>query len=1610
MLTESEKRTGKGVRKWGLSVAIIVAISVMAAGVFFHVGADTSNADDVPVPTMVFDSETGALTITGAGEITQANVNATIGGGKLKTVWIGNEVTSVGDSAFAWNSDLTSVEFEGECLASIGAQAFIMCENLSTVTFADNPSIGNKAFIHCNKLTSITIPATVKSIGDSSFSDTAITTVTVSSAVTSLGKFTFSDCQNLVTAELNCQASAIGVGIFKGCHSLTDLTLPAMEDIPRNMFEDCYKYKASLPENVKTIGDYAYSGCNIESVEFPSTLVSIGKFSFSNCNKLKSVSFAECGSAEIGRGAFSSCPILKNVILPDSIPLIGDSLFKDCITLADVSIPSTVRTIDSDAFNGCSSLKVIILPDELQAIGASAFYRCSSIESIILPSSVISLGVAAFKECESLATIEIPSTLQTIGNMVFERCTSLKSFVAGEGLNKLGESAFIYCSGLKTVDLSASSSLESIPMRCFAHCESLESVLLSESGLLDICDGAFFEAKAIESFDIPASVKTIGKVSGWNMPVGTFCACISLNTITGGEGLVSIEDRTFLKCISLPSFSGLNLNEDYFTIKDNVIYSKFGDDLRMIQLACAAKGDFVIPDNVTAFSKYAMSYSSVKSIVFGGGTSTLKTSVGENVNLTSVTIPEGVTSIDCEGLWDIEGMFSGCKSLVSVSLPSTLEMIGGGTFKGCTSLESIALPKNMTTLGGVGGAGAFENCTSLKEVTVLGSIKEQDTDIVLPMGITVLGYNTFYGCSSVENVFLNVELIREGNFSKCDSLKSVKFGIYTESITDSFNHCKSLSSVTLDGIDLNVERSFKNCDGLKTVHLGDGVKSIEGSFIDCKNMESITVSYYNSNLATFKGVIYSADYSRVILIPSYVVDLELPDSVKNMPRLDTCRDTLKSIIVGNGINDILFNIQGCKYLESLTLGTGISQIYMNALRGCDSLVNVYVKSDKMIVGDGLIYNHDCSEIYAPIPAAKSVVIRDSISSIPGGLFMEEWKNLESITFGTGITAEIFETTAGKYGGCPSLIEFKFNTSGIVFTDGLVLSADGERLIMCVPGIEEVRISDTVKVIGSSAFANCNKPIDLSLPSGVETILEGGISWSGIRSISIPSSVKTIEDGSICGCTALESIIVSPDNSFYAVKDGVLYSKADFRSIAVCGAFSTVTIPDEVKIIGAKSVSCRNILTVILGPNVMEIEEQAFFQSSVADLFVTGDTMPVCLYDVGVYNLRVHSNIEGGVFDGYHYGFTYDNLPQTKITVISIGDGHNFERPISTVIPNGGNISFIIMVSEDYEVTVESSAGTVNQNLFFPRLNVFISDIGEDATITIKSVRIMVEAEGVTLDVHEVTTGSNAPYILNATFVPENTTEIAVWSSSDTSIATVDAGVVTPLSNGSVTITITLGDFSDSCTITFISSISTSDVENNEVVMAIAEGNDNEVLFSSDVVDRIREYSASIKSATIGNGVWTINVPASDFEVLMGSGKDVIASVTSVGANELPENIQAVANGRTVFSIDVIHNGEHVPMVFGTSVTVTVLYDLPAGLSANNLRVVCLDGGTDGEKYDATYSDGHLTFSVPHFSYWAVEYEDSQGNVQSNGLMSIVFVTICISALTAACMIKYRPKI
>jgi|GEM_PF-7032775 len=135
-------------------------------------------------------------------------------------------------------------------------------------------------------------------------------------------------------------------------------------------------------------------------------------------------------------------------------------------------------------------------------------------------------------------------------------------------------------------------------------------------------------------------------------------------------------------------------------------------------------------------------------------------------------------------------------------------------------------------------------------------------------------------------------------------------------------------------------------------------------------------------------------------------------------------------------------------------------------------------------------------------------------------------------------------------------------------------------------------------ISSYAFNRCSKLRKITVGDNVQKISEGAFSLSGLSKIHIGKQVQKIETTWLVPFegTKLEEVTIDPENRFYTVKDGVLFT-ADLSELVRYPSQDTrteYTIPDSVtKISQYAFESVRNVKNMMIPSGVEEIGAAAF---------------------------------------------------------------------------------------------------------------------------------------------------------------------------------------------------------------------------------------------------------------------------------------------------------------------------------------------------------------------------------------------------------------------------------
>ena len=399
-------------------LSCIMTVCLMGSGCFipempFRAGAETYTYESLKYKF----SEDGTVEITGCDKSAESVV--------IPEQIDGIKVTGIGNWSFTDCKNLSSIEISDN-ISGIGYYAFANCESLKEIKIPESVMYINiGAFSGCKNLTEITLSGSITAIENSTFSGcTGLKEIAVPDSVRNIGSSTFSGCTGLETITIPDSVENISISALNGCKALKSVEVSgnnayysSTDGILFNkdkseIIRYCMRLSDTvyeIPESVKTIGSYAFSGCtDLEEIKIPESVESIGA------------------------GAFSDCKNITEMTIPENVGNIGEKAFKNCINLKSVNIPECIRNINPEVFYNCVNLKEIKLPENLKTIGAGAFKGCQTVKKFDFPEGLERIGYEAFRECTGLTKIEIPENVKLIDNYAFYRCGLSKATVFSE--------------------------------------------------------------------------------------------------------------------------------------------------------------------------------------------------------------------------------------------------------------------------------------------------------------------------------------------------------------------------------------------------------------------------------------------------------------------------------------------------------------------------------------------------------------------------------------------------------------------------------------------------------------------------------------------------------------------------------------------------------------------------------------------------------------------------------------------------------------------------------------------------------------------------------------------------------------------------------------------------------------------------------------------------------------------------------------------------------------------------------------------------------------------------------------------------------------------------
>lgn len=599
------------------------------------------------------------------------------------------------------------------------------------------------------------------------------------------------------------------------------------------------------------------------------------------------------------------------------------------------------------------------------------------------------------------------------------------------------------------------------------------------------------------------------------------------------------------------------------------------------------------------------------------------------------------------------GAFADNDYIRHVTIGDYVEVIGSGAFAGCKNLESVTIPDSVKTIENA----AFARCPSLSQVTV-------------GTGLSELGNGAFAGDYSLQNVRFNSSNPKftcdEGaiyNKNGWDTLYQVLAGRKN----DTYTMPSSVKKIK--------PYAFWGNYNLQTVRIGSQVKEISAyAFSNCKNLKNVEISY----------------------------------SVKNID--------IKAF-------------EDCVRLREIKIPLSVGTIHSTAFDGCTKLnIKAELGSAAYNFAQTLVLDDiEVSEYEeAPIPSKTSVSANDVSDAAEVPQITAPVDYYHEVSHMNAMEEEEDSSVKGK--------TRVIGREAFVLIDNAQASVNvgstGEVLGGSTPEIDIPQYTDTVpglagsddakggsfpkytvvnnSVIAAQAYYD-DDMIAYEIPDGIVRLGEFSFARSNLRSVRIPDGVEEIGYAAFYHCDELAEVII-PDSvteigtaafaqtpwfksweqggsDWLIVGDGILLAYKGSDSVVSvpsqvkrigasafkdCSTITKVVIPDSVEVIGeAAFEDCRNLMQVEGGNYVREIRDRAFAGCPIATVHIPASVEKIGLraFDSTDSNMSASSGVI--VFDG-------NSLPKLSYEINSTKVYRDNYRDLAlkgstvAVIPKGVN--------------------------------------------------------------------------------------------------------------------------------------------------------------------------------------------------------------------------------------------------------------------------------------------------------------------------------------------------
>ena len=911
---------------------------------------------------------------------------------------------------------------------------------------------------------------------------------------------------------------------------------------------------------------------------------------------------------EISSTTFKSDNSIVGIEIPNGVTTIGQGAFKNCLKAQYISLPATLRNIDTNTLTSNDDCVYIVernsvaekfvtendmnykkrfASDKVSESGQddNISYRYNN-----LTSSLYVYGEGEIKNYNSdnqpwknykstAKSIDLFDGITSIGNYAFYNFTSVTPEVTiPSSVEKIGNSAFDCCTSLKKITIP--DNVKIIGNRAFGSCTSVTEIELG-TGLIQL-------GTDYRDYNNPFYYMTGVKKITFNSEkvpttpcADTFEYMNNLETVYVPAKSYSQYVERFSSYINNAKFVLLNDDTD-FIIEDGVLKLYQGNDANV-----------VIPSDVTEIGPSAFrNNASIKTVEFSSNVEKISNNAFMGcTSLKSVALNNKLTTISYSS-------FNSCSALKEITIPDSVETIGDYAFYKCTSLSNeLVIPSSVTSIGNY--AFAEDNkipSVDIKENpngTTVGDYSFQNVSNATSLNlgnVTSIGAYAFNNCTSLSGKLTipdSISTIKNRAFGNCKSITEIKFSKNLDIINyETFSNCTSLKKITIpNNIKTIDNRAFYSCTGVTEIELGTGLIQLGTDYRDYNNpfyyMTSVKKITFNSEKVPTTPCADTFEYMNN-LETVYVPAVSYNDYVERFtPYINNGRILMSSndeFVVSDGVL-----LQYTGEATDVTIPGTVEEISESAFKNNKKITSITIGESVSKIG---------KSVFSGCTALKSVKLTDKITTIDNYAF-------NGCTALSEITIPNSVETIGNYAfyKCTSL-------TGELVIPSSVKTIGNYAFYKCTSLADEVVIPSSVKTIGDYAFAEDNKITSITIKGNEDGTTIGNYSFqnaTGIKSLDL-GNVTSIGSYAFNSCTSLSGKLNIPD-SISTIKNRafgncksiteIKFSKnldiINYETFSNCTSLKKITIPNNIKTIDNRAFySCTGVTEIELGTGLIQL--------------------------------------------------------------------------------------------------------------------------------------------------------------------------------------------------------------------------------------------------------------------------------------------------------------------------------------------------------------------------------------------------------------------------------------